>query len=70
MATFSRDLLQTVRRYYRNSFTDYEKQHSINVFLGIYIPSHDREDLWSLQTDYYLHNREDAPRPPLLFWFA
>src|SRR5262245_19636799 len=34
----SRDLLTTVKRYYSNSFTDAEKQHSINLFLGNFIP--------------------------------
>ena len=31
----SYDILNTVSRYYRNAFTDYEKQNAINLFLGI-----------------------------------
>lgn len=30
--------MQTLSRYYSNTFSDTEKQHSINVFLGYFIP--------------------------------
>lgn len=30
--------MQTLSRYYSNTFSDTEKQHSINLFLGYYIP--------------------------------
>lgn len=53
----SRDLLTTVKRYYSNSFTDAEKQHSINLFLGNFVPYKEKETLWELETDYHLHNR-------------
>jgi len=33
------DVMQTLSRYYSNTFSDTEKQHSINLFLGIYKPS-------------------------------
>lgn len=32
------DIMQTLSRYYSNTFSDTEKQHSINLFLGYYIP--------------------------------
>lgn len=32
------DIMQTLSRYYSNKFSDTEKQHSINLFLGYYIP--------------------------------
>lgn len=32
------DFMQTLSRYYSNTFSDTEKQHSINVFLGYFIP--------------------------------
>ena len=35
----SRDILNSIHRYYSNSFTDSDKQGAINLFLGIYIPS-------------------------------
>jgi hypothetical protein len=54
----SRDLLTTVKRYYSNSFTDAEKQHSINLFLGNFIPYQEKESLWELESDFHLHNKE------------
>lgn len=32
----SRDMIETVRRYYRNSFTDADKQNSFDIFLGVF----------------------------------
>uniref|UniRef100_A0A915ENU0 SAC domain-containing protein n=1 Tax=Ditylenchus dipsaci TaxID=166011 RepID=A0A915ENU0_9BILA len=32
----SRDVFQTLSRYYSNNFSDFEKQHGINLFLGIF----------------------------------
>lgn len=32
------DIMQTLSRYLSNTFSDTEKQHSINLFLGYYIP--------------------------------
>ncbi|CAD5215599.1 unnamed protein product [Bursaphelenchus xylophilus] len=32
----SRDVIQTISRYYSNTFNDFEKQNGINLFLGIY----------------------------------
>lgn len=31
------DIMQTLSRYYSNTFSDQEKQHTINLFLGKYI---------------------------------
>lgn len=28
------DIMQTLSRYYSNTFSDQEKQHTINLFLG------------------------------------
>ncbi|GAB1604859.1 polyphosphoinositide phosphatase-like [Argonauta hians] len=52
----SRDLVQTISRYYSNAFSDAEKQQSINLFLGVYSPNPRSPNLWELSTDYYLHN--------------
>ncbi len=51
----SRDLITTARRFYNNSFTDFEKQMAINLFLGKYVPWREREKLWELETDYHRH---------------
>lgn len=32
------DIMQTMSRYYSNKFSDAEKQHSINLFLGYFVP--------------------------------
>ncbi|XP_017485349.1 PREDICTED: polyphosphoinositide phosphatase [Rhagoletis zephyria] len=59
-ASQGNDIMQTLSRYYSNTFSDTEKQHSINLFLGYYIPSksHTKQNqpIWELQTDYYMHN--------------
>eukprot|EP00731_Ephydatia_muelleri_P032040 Em0023g547a len=54
--TKGRDLLQTIQRYYRNAFTDTDKQMAINVFLGVFKPKEGTTDIWDLPTDYYLHH--------------
>uniref|UniRef100_F1KTV5 Polyphosphoinositide phosphatase n=1 Tax=Ascaris suum TaxID=6253 RepID=F1KTV5_ASCSU len=50
----SRDVIQTLSRYYSNTFGDYDKQNAINLFLGVYRPG-SLPHLWDLATDYYLH---------------
>uniref|UniRef100_A0A8C4QV97 FIG4 phosphoinositide 5-phosphatase n=1 Tax=Eptatretus burgeri TaxID=7764 RepID=A0A8C4QV97_EPTBU len=52
----SRDILQTLSRYYNNTFSDAEKQDAINLFLGVFRPSSTGLQLWDLTTDYYLHH--------------
>ena len=51
--------LTSVKRYYNNSFLDIAKQHAMNVFLGMFVPTEDGSS--SLQEseggDYHLHNR-------------
>lgn len=51
----SRDILNTVSRYYSNSFTDVEKQEAINVFLGKFRPANCKDNIWELDTDHMLH---------------
>ncbi len=73
--THSRDILNSVSRYYSNSFTDAEKQMAINIFLGNYIPDEGKKDLWLLETDHYLHfqpiEAKDAlPVPNYVTWWS
>uniref|UniRef100_A0AC35TLJ5 Histone acetyltransferase n=1 Tax=Rhabditophanes sp. KR3021 TaxID=114890 RepID=A0AC35TLJ5_9BILA len=66
----SRDVIQTISRYYSNTFGDYEKQNSINLFLGIYKPHQMRflhPPIWDLTSDYMLHF---PPRKTNLFNFS
>ncbi|XP_066600542.1 polyphosphoinositide phosphatase [Prorops nasuta] len=51
------DIMQTLSRYYSNTFSDQEKQHTINLFLGLFIPEEGKPPIWELVTDYYLHHK-------------
>jgi len=62
LSSHSRDIMQTLSRYYSNTFSDADKQNAINVFLGVYVPFKARSsklvpDVWELQSDYFLHNK-------------
>uniref|UniRef100_A0A182M2V0 SAC domain-containing protein n=1 Tax=Anopheles culicifacies TaxID=139723 RepID=A0A182M2V0_9DIPT len=78
-ASQGNDIMQTLSRYYSNTFSDTEKQHSINLFLGYYIPSKTEVNkplhIWDLETDFYIHNsRFDEIRQisttPLTQWVS
>jgi hypothetical protein len=58
----SRDMIESIKRYYSNSFTDSEKQDAINLFLGVYDPRNADLPLWDLPTDFYLHNGPPSRR--------
>lgn len=58
------DIMQTLSRYYSNTFSDTEKQNAINLFLGVYIPREASVPIWELQSDYLLHHsRSRGVRP-------
>lgn len=52
----SRDLIESIRRFYSNSFVDSQRQDAINLFLGNYVWEAGRPQLWDLASDFYLHN--------------
>jgi len=52
----SRDMVESVKRYYNNSFLDGQRQEAYNLFLGNYIFAQGQPMLWELSTDYYLHH--------------
>lgn len=58
-SSHSRDIIESVKRFYSNSFMDAQRQEAINLFLGNYIFSPEKPMLWELNTDYYLHNRKN-----------
>ncbi|GFQ96368.1 polyphosphoinositide phosphatase [Trichonephila clavata] len=60
LSSHSRDILQTLSRYYSNTFSDADKQNAINLFLGVYRPNKTAIPLWELMTDFYLHNSTAA----------
>ncbi|KAJ3274792.1 phosphatidylinositol-3,5-bisphosphate 5-phosphatase [Terramyces sp. JEL0728] len=61
----SRDVIESIRRYYSNSFADAEKQDAMNLFLGNFQVQKESGDLWDLPTDYYLHNEHPRNLPPI-----
>ncbi|XP_014233608.1 polyphosphoinositide phosphatase isoform X2 [Trichogramma pretiosum] len=52
------DIMQTLSRYYSNTFSDQEKQQAINLFLGLFVPEEGRSPIWEVPTDYYIHHIE------------
>ena len=57
-------MVESVKRYYNNSFLDKQRQEAYNLFLGNYIFAQGQPMLWDLSTDYYLHHAD--PRA----WFT
>lgn len=59
----SKDIMQTLSRYYSNAFSDADRQDSINLFLQVYQPSESKPHLWELPTDFYLHHSDTMILP-------
>ncbi|KZM26829.1 phosphatidylinositol-3,5-bisphosphate 5-phosphatase [Ascochyta rabiei] len=54
----SRDMVESFKRYYHNSFLDSQRQEAYNLFLGNYTFHQGQPMLWDLTTDYYLHHAD------------
>jgi hypothetical protein len=54
----SRDMVESFKRYYNNSFLDGQRQEAYNLFLGNYIFAQGQPMLWDLATDYYIHHAD------------
>jgi phosphatidylinositol 3,5-bisphosphate 5-phosphatase len=54
----SRDMVESFKRYYHNSFLDSQRQDAYNLFLGNYVWAQGEPMLWDLTTDYYLHHND------------
>ncbi|KAL2885686.1 Polyphosphoinositide phosphatase [Ceratocystis lukuohia] len=54
-----RDMLESFKRFYNNSFLDTQRQQTYNLFLGNYVYEPGKSFLWDMHGDYQLHN----PRP-------
>lgn len=52
------DIMQTLSRYYSNTFSDAEKQNTMNLFLGLFVPEPNRPPIWEYPNDYQLHHPE------------
>lgn len=57
LSSHSRDIMQTLSRYYSNTFSDADKQSAMNLFLGVY-EANKFLPIWELTTDYYIHHSE------------
>ena len=55
-SSHTRDILNSVKRMYSNSFMDLIRQEAINLFLGNYVYDPNKTKLWDLQNDFHLHN--------------
>ena len=71
----SRDMVESFKRYYNNSFLDKQRQEAYNLFLGNYIYASGQPMLWDLSTDYYLHHADPRAwsgkqRKSYIQWFA
>jgi len=71
----SRDMVESFKRYYNNSFLDGQRQEAYNLFLGNYIFAQGQPMLWDLSTDYYLHHAHPRAwsgmkRRSYIHWFT
>ncbi|XP_063299595.1 polyphosphoinositide phosphatase [Pelobates fuscus] len=70
----SKDIMQTLSRYYSNAFSDADRQDSINLFLGVFHPVEGKPHLWELPTDFYLHHKNTMKLPQAkrsyTFWWT
>lgn len=71
----SRDMVESFKRYYNNSFLDAQRQEAYNLFLGNYIFTQGQPMLWDLTTDYYLHHASpkswaEKRRPNYINWYT
>ncbi|KAF9892465.1 phosphatidylinositol-3,5-bisphosphate 5-phosphatase [Aspergillus nanangensis] len=71
----SRDMVESFKRYYNNSFLDAQRQEAYNLFLGNYIYAQGQPMLWDLSTDHYLHHEDPRSwatkkRPSYIRWYT
>ncbi|KIX04441.1 uncharacterized protein Z518_05309 [Rhinocladiella mackenziei CBS 650.93] len=71
----SRDMVESFKRYYNNSFMDAQRQEAYNLFLGNYVFAQGQPMLWDLTTDYYLHHSDPRSmfgkrRPSYRQWYT
>lgn len=74
-SSHSRDMVESFKRYYNNSFLDKQRQEAYNLFLGNYIFAQGQPMLWDLSTDYYLHHADPRAwfkrkRKSYIEWFT
>lgn len=70
-SSHSRDMIESIKRFYSNSFIDSQRQDAINLFLGHYVWREGYPSLWEMNTDFYLHNDygENGPKRSYTHWW-
>lgn len=70
-SSHSRDMIESIKRFYSNSFVDAQRQEAINLFLGHYVWSKNQPMLWDMYTDFYLHNINEfgIPKRSYTHWW-
>ncbi|AET37775.1 phosphatidylinositol-3,5-bisphosphate 5-phosphatase Ecym_2016 [Eremothecium cymbalariae DBVPG len=66
-SSHSRDMVESIKRFYSNSFVDAQRQEAINLFLGHYVYQEGQPMLWDMNTDFYLHNMYNIGEPKRSF---
>ena len=71
----SRDMVESFKRYYNNSFMDAQRQEAYNLFLGNFVCEQNKPMLWEMSSDYYLHHAEPRSvfgrrRPSYRQWYT
>ncbi|KAJ6148350.1 hypothetical protein N7497_010332 [Penicillium chrysogenum] len=74
-SSHSRDMVESFKRYYNNSFLDAQRQEAYNLFLGNYTFAQGIPMLWDLPTDYYLHHTDpkshfNRKKPSYISWYT
>jgi hypothetical protein len=76
-SSHSRDMVESFKRYYNNSFLDAQRQEAYNLFLGNYIFAQGTPMLWDLPNDYYLHHTDPRSlvkgkrkKPNYISWYT
>lgn len=70
-SSHSRDMIESIKRFYSNSFVDAQRQDAINLFLGHYVWKKGYPALWEMNTDIYLHNEyvTQGPKRSYTHWW-
>lgn len=70
-SSHSRDMIESIKRFYSNSFVDAQRQDAINLFLGHYVWKKGYPALWEMNTDIYLHNEyvTHGPKRSYTHWW-
>ncbi|KAH3898670.1 related to Polyphosphoinositide phosphatase [Saccharomycodes ludwigii] len=71
-SSHSRDMIESIKRFYSNSFVDAQRQDAINLFLGHYVWKKGQPNIWELNTDFYLHNSSSkygSPKRSYRHWW-